>query len=125
MIKMLTFRKGETLDLTHDMGGQLMVKVGEHIFTMGCFKLQYGHDDSLPYHGVLYMDGIKLCTCLNDGWGGMTEMHGVDNHAEETMKIVKEKLKDYNWSYYKDIIPLTLDFIADTLASTLSMTAKR
>ena len=57
----------------------LTCNVAGHEFSLKEFKEINGHDDSLPYEAILCCDGKPLCSVLNDGWGGPTNVMKIYN----------------------------------------------
>lgn len=90
---------------------------GELTFSMRSYVPINGHDDSLPYQADLYLNGVGLCHCFNDGWGGETKLTPMGKKTWKDIEELNQRLKEnYSWSYKGTIFNLTLDFIADTLA---------
>ena len=117
--KILTFEKGKPLDLTEDVEfGCNVIIVGDNKFTMRDFREQFGHNDSLPYTGILCCNGKPICRSTNDGWGGESNIEPLDQKSAEVLSSITDELKNYKWKYGSVIITLRLDFIADTLAET-------
>lgn len=96
-----------------------IIQCGTNRFTLTGFQLQHGHDDSIPYYATLCINDVPLCTCLNDGWGGTTEMKPITKLQEIKMKSLDLYLSKFKWTYGGQMeMGVTLDFIADTLACT-------
>ena len=89
-------------------------------FTMMDYQEINGHDDSLPYDATLYLNGKPFCKCMNDGWGGDTLLTPVVSRDE--FEEVKSRLKGYKsvylWQDLKFVDDVTINSIADCLAST-------
>ena len=103
-----------------------IIEVGDkHRFTMRDFRLQEGHDDSLPYVATLCDNGKPLCKCLNDGWGGETDLIPLNVQLGAIMVTIKKAISAFKWSYKGTTFDLTLDFIADTLALSENIKLKR
>lgn len=118
-VKELKFNKKKPLDLTTDMEvGCDVITCDKNSFTMRDFRKQEGHDDSLPYTGLLCYNGKPICRCTNDGWGGQTEITPLGASEMAILASIKVSLKNYKWEYHKTIFDLKIDFIADTLAIT-------
>jgi len=122
MQKTLRFTK-KPLDLSGDKDfGVTIVAVDNLRFFMRNFKNIIGHDDSTPYTGELWVKSVdnelkptKLCECMNDGWGGTTDMTETSSMYLE----IKQKVSQFQWKYgSKTKIYVTLDLIADMLACT-------
>lgn len=119
-VKVFKFIYGKTmnLDASPECDANVIV-CGHDRFTLSRFKLQDGHDDSLPYSANLCVNGIEICHCLNDGWGGQTEMTPFDALTKAKFASLWNKISaNYKCSSHGIEFPLTLDFIADTLAIT-------
>ena len=112
----LKFENKVVLNLDECEANIDVIEVGKHKFTLRDFKLQDGHDDSLPYSAVLCDNGKPLCNCLNDGWGGMTELKPVSVQSGAIMVSIKKALANFKWSFKGTIFDVTLDWVADTLA---------
>ena len=93
-----------------------VIEAGKHKFAIRDFKLQDGHDDSLPYSAVLCDNGKPLCKCINDGWGGQTELSTTNVRDAAVLTSVKKTIGQFKFSYGDVVFDLTLDFIADLLA---------
>ena len=98
-----------------------VVQCDKNKFTIRDFKLQEGHDDSLPYTAILCNNGKPLCSCFNDGNGGTTTITPLDAMSKAIMTSISLKFKESFSFKTKDCkddveIPVTLDFIADILA---------
>lgn len=118
-VKELKFNKKKPLDLTNDMEvGCDVITCDKNSFTMRDFRKQEGHDDSLPYTGLLCYNGKPICRCTNDGWGGQTEITPLGASEMAILASVELSLQKYKWQYGKTIFDLKIDFIADTLAIT-------
>lgn len=57
-------------------------------FQLCSFKIIDGHDDSIPFSGNLYANGIKIGEALNDGWGSDAEFYRTN--AKRNQKFVDE-----------------------------------
>ena len=111
--KKLQFIKSQTLDLTNNSVQTCnVIQCGDMLFTMKSFKLQHGHNDSLPYYAILCCNKNPICECLNDGWGGITLLTPLDKSFDD----IQKGLDDYSWSFKEMKFKLTLEFIADILA---------
>ena len=120
-LKIFKFKQGKTVDLTHTPEfGCNVIECGKDRFTLKDFKIQDGHDDSLPYSATLCINGNPICKCVNDGWGGTTEMTPFDIKTMVIMASVQLNISRYKWSFHGTEFALKLDFIADTLACSLS-----
>lgn len=118
-IKSLKFDKKSPINMDNcPEDGCEVIEVGKNKFTMRDFRKQEGHDDSLPYVGILCCNGKPLCKCLNDGWGGQTNMTPVGVAEGAIMKSLANKIGDCKWTYMGTTFDLELDFIADILAQT-------
>ena len=94
------------------------VVCGDYKFTIKDFMIIPGHDDSLPYYAVLYLNGKPFCRCLNDGWGGETNLEPIKGHTYDELKSINEEIKDYKWAFKNHIFDYSLNFIADILADS-------
>ena len=120
-INIFKFKKNEAIDLTNTPEVDCnAIECGKDRFTLKEFKVQVGHDDSLPYTAILCVNGKSICRCLNDGWGGQTEMTPLDAQSRALMASVQVKIAKYKWSFHGTEFVLDLDFIADTLAISMS-----
>ena len=85
--------------------------------------MTHGHDDSLPFVGNLYANGIKIGEAMNDGWGGeavftRTKTKKNQKLVDEIETVLKqqsvfeddEKLKDVKYSF---------GFLCDLLANDM------
>ena len=125
-IKSLKFDKKMPLSLDDNKEYMAeVIEVGKNKFTMRDYRPQEGHDDSLPYVGILCNNGKPLCRCFNDGWGGMTELTPVGAAEGAIMKSIANKLGDYKWSFDGTEFDLDIYFIADTLAITEDIKLKK
>ena len=116
-IKIFEFKKNVYMDLDKSPEAFCnVIKCGKNRFTLRDFKLQDGHDDSIPYSAILCLNDKSLCKCVNDGCGGQTEMVPVDIRAKAIMASAMVKLQNYGWCSKGMNIDLDLNFIADTLA---------
>lgn len=93
-----------------------IIQCGSTRFTLKDFKRQEGHDDSLPYTAIFCVDGKPLCRCVNTGWGEQTEITPLDISCKARMAALSMTLSNYKWTYADGVFPLTIQFIADTLA---------
>ena len=119
--KIFKFKKNGVNDLTHTPEfGCNIIECGNDRFTLTDFKLQEGHDDSLPYTAILRINGKPICKCINTGWGEQTAINPLDIQCGAIMASVSNKLSKYEWQYHGTIFSLGLYFIADTLAITES-----
>jgi len=118
-MKIFKFPKTRVIDLTETPERFCnVIECGRDRFTLKDFKLQDGHDDSIPYSATLCVNGKPLCKCVNDGWGGVTELTAIDIAATASMASLNINLPKFRWSYRGTEFGVTLDFIADVLAST-------
>lgn len=125
-IKSLKFDKKMPLSLDDNKEYMAeVIEVGKNKFTMRDYRPQEGHDDSLPYVGILCNNGKPLCRCFNDGWGGMTELTPIGAAEGAIMKSIANKLGDYKWSFKDAEFDLDIYFIADTLAITENVKLKK
>ena len=115
------FKQNDYVDLTHTPEfGCNVIQCGKDKYTLKDFKVQEGHDDSLPYTAILCFNKRPICKCLNDGWGGQTEMTPLDAQAKVIMASAAVTLSKYGWQYMGTKFALDLYFIADTLAISAS-----
>lgn len=120
-VNIFKFKKNEAIDLsTSPERGCNAIECGKDRFTLKDFKLQDGHDDSLPYSAILCFNGKPVCHCLNDGWGGMTEMKPLDAQTRALMVNIELNISKYKWGYKGTEFALDLEFIANTLACSLA-----
>ena len=57
------------------------IEIGGHTISLKSVKEQVGHDDSLPYAAILYIDNKKVAIIFNDGWGGETQYSQIFNNT--------------------------------------------
>lgn len=103
----------------HTMGRKKIYKVEVDgiTFTMPNAVEVFGHDDTLPYNGTLYADGVPIADFWNDGWGGNSE-YSIKDGMEEKFNEIKERITNYSvvgTDGYMPL-PLTMDFLADICA---------
>ena len=118
-VKVLKFSSKNEIELSQENFNEDydVIQCDKNKFTLSDFKEQVGHDDSLPYTAILCYNGKKVCSCLNDGWGGETELRPLDAASRVLMNNVILKLGlNYKFSYMSTQLTLTLDLIADLLA---------
>ncbi len=110
-----TIKKGfNDLENTY---GVFAIQFGDKKFTLKNFRLQIGHDDSLPYAAILCVNNKPICQCLNDGWGGETELTPVGKTTYDDIKQLQDEVKECKWGCGKHHdFDITLDFIADIIA---------
>lgn len=65
--------------------------IGGYKFTLKSVVEQVGHDDTLPYAAMLYINNKKVALIFNDGWGGETQYSQIYendllNKAEDAIK---------------------------------------
>lgn len=67
------------------------ITIGGHNISLKSVKEQIGHDDTLPYSAILYIDKKKVAIIFNDGWGGETQYSQIFNNdlLEQAEKDVK------------------------------------
>jgi hypothetical protein len=119
-LKIFKFKKGQVVDLTTSPEyGCNAIECGRDRFTLRDFKLQDGHDDSIPYSAILCVNDKPICKCFNDGWGGQTEMTPLDVRSKAMMAGVTLNLSKYQWGFHGTTFNVRIDFIADTLACGL------
>lgn len=100
------------------------IVLGKYKFSMKNFREVYGHDDSLPYNGDVYVNGTKFAKCFNDGWGGDTNYNYADGIDNDFVQDVLDEIAKYEFRYAEiKIAPgvilkfdLTLSHLADKLA---------
>ena len=120
-LKIFKFGKNKVVDLSHTPEfGCNAIECGRDRYTLSEFKVQEGHDDSLPYSATLCLNGKPICKCFNDGWGGKTGMQALDNQTKVIMTSIENNLRNFKWSFHGTEFCLKLDFIADALACSLS-----
>ena len=83
---------------------------------------RYGHDDSLPFQGDLYLNNVMIATCWNDGWGGETNIDAVNGSAAGTINIIDDYLRtNYKMHFKYDgkdhDFPVGLDYVIDVMAN--------
>lgn len=116
--KTFTFTK-KTKDVRDtDIMGVTRIKCDKMVFTMRMFQDCIGHDDSLPYFAILYVDNVPTYECFNDGWGGETDIKVLDHAKDEQVAKAIEGKKFYFDGYKKVTIDLKVWHIADFLADT-------
>ena len=120
-VNIFRFKQNDFVDLTHTPEhGCNVIQCGKDKYTLSNFKLQEGHDDSLPYSAILCINKKPVCKCVNDGWGGQTELMPLDIRSEAIMASAAVSLSKYGWKFHGTEFELKLDFIADTLAISAS-----
>lgn len=120
-VKIFRFKQNDFIDLSHTPEcGCNVIQCGKDKYTLSNFKLQDGHDDSLPYSAILCLNKKPVCKCVNDGWGGQTELTPLDIQAKAVMASASVTLSKYGWKFRGTEFGLKLDFIADTLAISAS-----
>lgn len=90
----------------------MSMKIKKFEFEIKKLKKIVGHDDTLPYVGELWCNGKCLCKCMNDGWGGDTNITPISSDFDKIDKIIKATNGLYghtDWHY-------SLAVIADILA---------
>lgn len=119
-IKSLKFDKKKPLSLDNNEEDMAeVIEVGKNNkFTMRDYHPQEGHDDSLPYVGILCNNGKPLCKCFNDGWGGQTEITPLGVQEGAILKSLQNKIGEYKWTFRGTEFDLDIYFIADILAQT-------
>lgn len=117
MEKVLNFKENDFVDLTFPINyGYNTIQCGKDKYTLKDFKLQNGHDDSLPYSAILCVNDKPICSCLNDGWGGLTEIIPINVHSRDMLEKINKNLSSYGWQHKGRKFHLVLDFVADLLA---------
>lgn len=87
---------------------------GKHKITIKHFKRVKGHDDSLSYTCILYVNNKKCCEAYNDGWGGSAMLTIID---KELFELIDNVVIQYPIMYgKKEIGKYTLSDVADELA---------
>lgn len=115
--KIFKFRKNECTDLTHSPEAYCTeIQCGTMKFTLRDFKLQEGHDDSMPYTAILCINGKQVCRCTNDGWGGQTELKPLEIQSKAIMESTAMTLSKFGFKYHDFKSTLRLDLIADMLS---------
>lgn len=95
-----------------------IIKFGYDTFTLKNFRINMGHDDSLPFQAILCMNGIEMAECYNDGWGGPTNIHPLSVLKRERLDSIDNALKDYVYtdSKYNLTSKWSIEEIVDTLS---------
>ena len=114
-VKILKFVKTKPTHLS-DNQTYNVIECGKDRYTLKDCKLVPGHDDTLPYTAKLCLNGRPICSCFNDGWGGVTEIKPLEIKSQAIMSSMRLKLAQYKWVYANTEFPLELEFVADTLA---------
>lgn len=118
MAKTFTFKKGMN-DINRFDGSKVAVVDGHKIELKNVREIP-GHDDSLPYVADLIVDGKKVASLHNDGWGGETDITPTDK-GFDVAKFEKESFSGILWATSKIQgrtfeISLELPFLCDMLA---------
>lgn len=100
-----------------------IIKFGKDVFTLKKFRVNMGHDDSLPFQAILCINGKEFAECFNDGWGGPTNIRVIDRAKNwERFKELDNKLKECNYtdSYYNFSSNWDIETIVDNLACEMA-----
>ena len=97
------------------------ITIGGHKISLKSVKEQVGHDDTLPYAAILYIDNKKVAIIFNDGWGGDTQYSQIFNN--DLLQQAEKDVKDlpYPKMPYEDVSEFDLKVqnvltIADIIA---------
>lgn len=88
---------------------------GKFILELKNFREIKGHDDSLPFEGELYCNGVHIAGCWNDGWGGDANVKPVIGNLKlynEVSKIVCATKWDCGKFALNYSIPMVCDLLA-------------
>lgn len=98
--------------------------LGEYTVELKGFKTIAGHDDSLPYQASVIVNGIKVGTIHNDGWGGESRIEPAKGWNDLIVKadlyLRKNKtqfpdIEMYGIRLYFDSLTYVCDHIASNL----------
>lgn len=95
-----------------------IIKFRGNAFTLKDFRVNMGHDDSLPFQAVLCINGNEMAECYNDGWGGPTNIRPVSADMRTTLYAIDTELKNYTSidSKYNLTSKWSIEDIVDTLS---------
>ena len=94
---------------------ELKIKIGVYTFELKNFKEVYGHDDSLPFTAILYVNGKRIATCSNDGWGGEAFVQPL-NGCRERLERIENEVKDEKYDGFDARLPFLIDCLACKMA---------
>ncbi len=114
-VKILKFVKTKPTDISNNELFNV-IECGKDRYTLKECRLIEGHDDTLPYTAKLCLNGKPVCSCFNDGWGGVTEIKPLDIRSKAILSSMCLKVGQYKLSCNGTEFPLDVEFIADTLA---------
>ncbi len=86
------------------------MKIGDFDIELRNYKMIAGHDDTLPYQAIMYINGKKAAVCMNDGWGGETVVTIVNE------KLFKEAEQAVVQTIWFEDYKYTMVSLADVLA---------
>lgn len=88
---------------------------GKFILELKNFREIKGHDDSLPFDGELYCNGVHIAECWNDGWGGDANVKPVIDNIKlynEVQSCVNKTNGLFGHSDWYYTLPLLCDLLA-------------
>jgi hypothetical protein len=96
----------------------IIIKFMGDVFTLKGFRINMGHDDSLPFQAVLCINGKETAECYNDGWGGPTNIHPLSLEKRESLYAIDALLKNYTYtdSKYNLTSKWSIEEIVDALS---------
>ena len=97
--------------------------ISGYVFELCSFKTIKGHDDSLPFLGNLYANGIRIGEAMNDGWGGeavftRTKTKKNQKLVDEIESVIKQKTVFEDDERLKDV-KYSFGFLCDLLAEEM------
>ena len=111
-------RNGET-DITPLLkNGAHQISIDKNRFTIKDFKMTEGGDESICYSATLCINGKAICTCRNEGNGGMTDLEPMDMRTKALLAAATLRVGSVKCVYGNLRFTLSIDKIADFLAET-------
>jgi hypothetical protein len=118
-VRILHFTKNKVMSISDKFNDPFdVIQCGHSKFTLKDFKLQGWHVDSLPYSATLFYNGKPFAKCVNDGWGGKTDIMPLNAQTRAIFASVLQTLTNYKFIYRNTEFTLGVDLIADLLAQT-------
>lgn len=108
-------------------GLYIVFQFGKNRFEMPkkYFRVNMGHDDSLPFQAILYRNRKPFAKCYNDGWGGPTNIEPIDKANRELYNKIDNELKDYEYidSKYHYTSKWSIENIVNIIADDMARIA--